>query len=402
MSTSIKKILLIKGFSAYDAVRIFMDELQKGFEKKGIHCETFDASQYDGGDGIFTKNLYPALKKRVENAPDFIISSSGLLLNNLKRCMEILGCSIPLIAYYVDHPFWEHERLSFSMPDYYTVFVDENFTKYANTYYQTSRAFATVHQAGILSPVHSKKFKDRDKKIVFFGSYKNSGEILSEIKRQGGRIVFYIEKILEYGKLHIEKTVEDIVIEVLGEYGIVLPLERFPVILSHMTMVEQYLRSYYRECCIKSLVDHGIEMVVYGDGWENLKVKHRDFLQVHSPVGYREMADIMTNYQYSLNVLPWAKAGFHDRLATSMLNGCVCISDTSTYLEEEKLDGEKMITYRLSEEQKLIEKLEFYMSSDSMAEEMAGKGQEYALKYHTWENRAEQFIHIMEGILSKS
>ena len=104
----------------------------------------------------------------------------------------------------------------------------------------------------------------------------------------------------------------------------------------------------------------------------------------------------MTEYRYSLNVLPWAKDGFHDRIATSMLNGCICITDTSTYIEAENLPGDKLIAYHLNEEDEMVHMVKESMASEKKAEEMARKGQEYALENHTWENRAAQFLKMME------
>ncbi|MBR1742081.1 MAG: hypothetical protein IJ733_09490, partial [Lachnospiraceae bacterium] len=369
MKGNVEKLLLIKGFSGYGAVRVFMDELKAGFEDRGMDCEILDVNEYDQGDGFFQRELFPAILKALEKKPDAVLTSNGLILNHLKRAMKKAGVNIPVIAYYVDHPAWQHERISVSMQNYYTVFVDENYTDYVRTYYGEAKAAATISQAGIVSRYCDRPFSERKKSIVFFGSYSGSGEIYRELDKQSSSAVLYIKKMMEYGKLHPEEKLEDIVLTVFEKEGLSLPKERIPVIMSSMTIVERYLRSYFREQCIRALVENGIEIEIYGDGWERFTVKNSSLLHAHASVAYREMADIMTEYKYSLNVLPWAKAGFHDRLATSMLNGCFCISDTSSYLEAESLHGEKLLTWRLLEEDKMAEKLMEYMDAVGQSEE---------------------------------
>lgn len=41
--------------------------------------------------------------------------------------------------------------------------------------------------------------------------------------------------------------------------------------------------------------------------------------------------------------MPWFKQGAHDRVFNSMLNGAVCVTDTSGYLKDNFIDGENII-----------------------------------------------------------
>lgn len=49
---------------------------------------------------------------------------------------------------------------------------------------------------------------------------------------------------------------------------------------------------------------------------------------------------MLADAKVSLNVMPWFKDGAHDRVFNSILNGAVCVTDPSRYLEEELHEGE--------------------------------------------------------------
>lgn len=56
---------------------------------------------------------------------------------------------------------------------------------------------------------------------------------------------------------------------------------------------------------------------------------------------------MISRSKISVNVMPWFKQGAHDRVFNSMLNGAVCVTDTSGYLKDNFIDGENIIFYNL-------------------------------------------------------
>ncbi len=147
---------------------------------------------------------------------------------------------------------------------------------------------------------------------------------------------------------------------------------------------------------VKEIVDAGIPVEVYGEGWEQLNCERKDLLHCHPSVDYREMLDVFADAQIVINVMPWAKAGFHDRTACGMLNGALVFSDETSYMREERLDGNKLILYTLDAIREVPGKIAYYLKHLDEAERIAQNGYQWAKENHTWENRAQQFMEIFE------
>jgi len=86
--------------------------------------------------------------------------------------------------------------------------------------------------------------------------------------------------------------------------------------------------------------------------------------------------------------MPGLKDGAHDRIFNSMLNGAVCLTDHSKYIDEILTPNSNVVFYGL----KQIEMLPFIVKSlmdDKMHMEMLQQNAfKYALENHTWKQRA--------------
>ena len=100
----------------------------------------------------------------------------------------------------------------------------------------------------------------------------------------------------------------------------------------------------------------------------------------------------------SLNVMPWFKDGAHDRIFNSMLNGAVCLSDGSLYLDEILHDGKDYRLYDLAHLEKLPDMVHDILSNRVKWEQMQKNAYTLASKKHTWADRARR---IHQEILCK-
>lgn len=125
------------------------------------------------------------------------------------------------------------------------------------------------------------------------------------------------------------------------------------------TCAEYYLRGYYRRKILKELVDAGITVHVVGNGWENLYENCPYNLKLLGTVDFEKMGDLMANSKIVLNVMPWFKDGLHDRIPTTMWNGSLCITESSAYIREHFDDMKELVIFKLSEVQKLPQKIAY-------------------------------------------
>lgn len=161
--------------------------------------------------------------------------------------------------------------------------------------------------------------------------------------------------------------------------------------------VDLWVRTYFREKTVQALADGGIPVYLVGKDWEKMPCRHPQFLHYNG-----EMADsafcvrAMSQAKISLNVMPWFKAGAHDRIFTAMLQNSVALTDGSSYLREQFADGDTLVYYSLAHLEALPQLAERLLREPERLYGIACRGRACAEKEHTWARRAEVLRGYME------
>ena len=95
--------------------------------------------------------------------------------------------------------------------------------------------------------------------------------------------------------------------------------------------------------------------------------------------------------------MPWFKDGAHDRIFNTMLNGAVCLTDSSVYLDGILHDGIDCSIYSLSEMGRLPELAVALLAEEDKMQQIADKGYAMAKAGHTWWHRAQVLHELIEG-----
>jgi len=82
--------------------------------------------------------------------------------------------------------------------------------------------------------------------------------------------------------------------------------------------------------------------------------------------------------------MTWHKDGFTERVLNSMLAGAVALSDKTTRLEEEFVNGEDIILFDLVKIDSLPARLKDLLSNDEKLREVAENGRKKVMKKHLW------------------
>ena len=89
---------------------------------------------------------------------------------------------------------------------------------------------------------------------------------------------------------------------------------------------------YIREKIIKTLIESGIKVDVFGDSWKKSPYADNKNLIIHDDIDFEKGLDIMAQSRISLNVMSWHKGGMTERIANAMLNYSVCVTDETSYI----------------------------------------------------------------------
>ena len=98
-----------------------------------------------------------------------------------------------------------------------------------------------------------------------------------------------------------------------------------------------------------------------------------------------------------MNIMSWHKDGFTERVANIMLAHTVLLTDKTTYLEENYVNGKELVMFSLDEIEKLSELIK-RVSGQGQLEQIAEAGYQKTLKRHTWEYQTEELLKALDEI----
>lgn len=106
---------------------------------------------------------------------------------------------------------------------------------------------------------------------------------------------------------------------------------------------------------------------------------------LHPPVGYEEMGALLRKSKICLNSVISFRNGCHERVIEGMLYGAIPLSSSSFWLEEQFVAGEELLLYRQGEEKVQAQRAEALIADAEAWQQMAQRGQDKVLAYHTWD-----------------
>lgn len=370
-------IMFLMGQSQYGALRRLINDTAAGFRKIGYNTLVVDMMQEDFWQQIFwAKENY-----------EFDAAITYNLMGCDSDAIRHIGkkyCSLMC-----DHPIWHEDRLPYADEDTIVWYGDRYNLNYVKKYYPN---IGRVRD--IMGPSdyfqEDVAYSDRLFDLVFIGSYSRPEEIYDYICN------IYSGSVLELVKAFIEKlvvspnlTYEDGLRETLDDFGLNdIVDEQFRDTAGEFRWVNKYIRSYYRDKIIREIIQNGIAIHVSGNGWENFESEYRDNIVIENNDWYTAKK-MIANAKISLNVMPWFKAGFHDRAVSSMLSGSILLTDSSEFIEENFRDMDNVVIYHLDGVQAIPEKIKYLLSHEKKAERIAENGREFAMKNFSWKKMAE-------------
>jgi glycosyltransferase involved in cell wall biosynthesis len=337
------------------------------------------------------------------------------------RCVNII----------VDHPLYYHSKfvaLSERMREQMQIFcIDRTHVAYLRRYYPEF-AVTFLPLAGnleLLSPddtdeqklwssektikvqtmqrekdlCHSAEdwLRSRPYDLVFTGNYTPVEHLYRQIDAcEPDYRTFYHEIMDDLIATPCQTMDETMERHIKSELGEVAPQDARSAIAG-MVFVDICVRSYFREKIIRNLAENEIKVHVFGANWEKLPCgKSENIISSGREVDSRTCLRAISSSKISLNILPWFKDGAHDRVFTAMLCGAVSLTDDSRYLREQFADGEELVFFSLEQAKALPAMIRKLLEQPERMMQLAEKGQDKALAYHTWKNRAQELLVTME------
>ena len=332
----------------------------------------------------------------------FLINNIGLGLNvdgkNFWKCMNA-----PVIDYIVDHPRNFSDSMREPACDLYVFTLDRDHRDYINRFYPKVKE-AIFSPNGGTAIGNGLDYEKRDIDVLYMGNCNRKIQgfpmmpELPEIKNVAAFYEDVINLMFQDPMLPTEKAIE----KYFESHNIDLNDEKmFIFSTKYEGNIETYIRRFYKLEGIKALDDEGVRVDIYGTQWDDENYVFSDNIHVHNRIGIEELMNIIGHAKISLCFIPWFKNGCSEKNFDSMLNGALCVSDRSGYLEENYRDGDNIVYFDLNNPKQMAADIKWLLKNPDAAAKIAQRGYETAMAYDTWYKRYEKVVDYAYHIIDQ-
>ena len=234
--------------------------------------------------------------------------------------------------------------------------------------------------------------------LVFAGNYEPPENFNVYIERIDDEYTAFYMGVINELKEHPDRLLEDVMKKHILREIPEATFEEIRETLGNIIFLDMYIRFFFRGEVIRILAGAGLKVHVFGSGWEKLTCGKKENIIIGGSLDSLGCLKKIAEAKISLNVMPWFKDGAHDRIFNTMLNGAVCVTDSSIYLDTILKDGENAALYSLNSLESLPEIIKGLLDSPERMQRIADAGYQMARNGHTWEYRAEEIMKILESI----
>lgn len=379
-----KRIIFIKG--KLETLDYFIDQLADSADKLGIEY-------YIINTGI-PESYGEALEEYVKlgRCAVFMINQIGLLLseNGQNYWKER---NIPVYDLIVDHPYNYADALECPPADINVIVIDRNHEKFIRKYYPEIRNIYFMPD-GENEAEGRMQYKDRPIDILYVGDCQLSTPFIEipDMSDKGMEMYSTVYNILlQKPGLSIEETME-LYFEAKGGYT---KEQVKQYILNYGFIISDNVRRYYKLKTMHALESTGASIVIYGKGWDARDEAWQPNVSINARISSEECNRMLGKAKIGLNCMPWFKDGCSERVFNIMLNGAVCLTDTSKYLLERFEHGNELVFYNLEDMEKMKQNVCWLLENPNAASQIAQAGYEAAIRNDTWLCRMGEIAKMM-------
>lgn len=382
-----RPILVYKGDPiCHNVLTVFAEQFGAALSRAGEHVIYFD---FEKEEVNCVLRYMDQRFKAVVGVQSYLFSIK--MLDEIHYLHEyIYG---PKFNFIFDHPIWVKSHMGNQYPNYYLLTHDENYVSFAERYFQ-KKTFL-FPPAGMAPQTDEERERIYD--ITFVGTYGDYMEQILWIHEQERPLRFLANKFLLKMRHNPGLTLEEAFSQTLCALGMELDDEAFVEKLYAVRRAVYCVMHNYRSRVIKTLLDSGLQVDVFGDSWYHCPLRVYPNLICHPDITVEESLTIWQQSKLSLNVMSWHKGGFTERMAGIMLAGAVLVTDDTSYLHG-RYDEKDMIVYRLDCLEELPGQIAGVLLEEEKRRKMAENGRRKTEKEHTWDRRAGQFLELLEEL----
>lgn len=394
-----RKLRIVMFYSETESFNFFTDRLAEGLQERGHEVCICDLEDRED----VTEYSYGALNRFILKKVDVVICFDGLGTREEQFIEQWDRHQAVVIDILMDPPFRFHPTLE-KHPERYQLFCcDLEHVGYVKKYFQKEvPKVAFMPHVGVLpkegAPIIP--FKERRYDLLFSGSYVRPEAYLEKIQGlfpKDPEICRLYQRIYEALLEDSSLTIEAAVLSTLKRLRYSVSDTMLKMLLNRSLYVDWAIRMYHRGRVVSALGEAGFELYLLGHGWEeHPSLRYANVHRIEGQVPYAQTLVHMADAKINLNVMPWFKAGTHDRIFNTLLQHSLPLTDPSIWITENFKDGVDIALYDLDHLEKLPGIARKLLEDPSGTEEMVRRGYEKVSRSFTWSNCTDWILEAVE------
>ena len=384
------RVMLIKGRSAYDALRIFTDGLAEAFAARGYQPVVLDVPA--------EPDLAAALRREAAVGPITLVHSFTLLGEwrdgEGRTVGEITGA--PHVIQFVDYPFTHMQRLDGCTRAAAILTIDESHVEAINSVYGADH-FAHVGfcpHAAIGQPAPREAdagaFADaRDIPILFCGTFYKPDT--PPWAAQEARIRRIFEGAVELALAAEWMPALEALDQSMADAGLNPADPSLASFRKNATFVHEHVRAFRRFELLKAAAKAGLPLHVYGKGFEKHLYRFKSFIH-GGEADLNQAIALMRRSRVVLNINANFGRGSHERPLTALMAGAAPATDHSAFYAARFSPEKEVLLYRWKALDEGMARVAALSADCEAAFAMAGAGQARVLAEHTWAQRIDVIL----------
>lgn len=396
-----KKLRIVMFYSDVESFNFFTDCLEEELIKRGH--EIFILNLQGGSDESL--HSYKHFNEFISEKVDVAICFDALAIR-LERFVKLWDSHETVVVdIHMDPPLRFHPVL-LNPPQKYLMFCcDREHVEYVKEYFgNTVNHVEFMPHVGVMPEknVQVIPYKDRRYDILFCGTYYKPELRFSEIEKvcpKDSNTYSLYQSIFNNLKKNSRLSIWKGCLDTLQQSGMEISDIALKKLLGSISCIDWAIRMYQRERVVAALAESGLEIHLLGRGWENHPSAGRaNVYRIHDRIPYRETLSYMADARINLNVMPGFKAGTHDRIFNTLLQYSLPLTDSSTWIDENFIDGTDIRLYDLDHLDRLPGIACEMLEDTGKAESIIQKGYEKVAGQWTWSHCANWILKAVEEV----
>ena len=383
---------IILFYSGIESFNYFTDEIDIELQKLGHETFILDLRDANNTPGHSLRNLYHFTKAPVDAA----IGYDQMPVTGPAYVELWNDLNIPVISIFMDPPF-RFGNYNRALPKAYLRFCCdvEHITWCKRFCSDTMPNVYFLPHGATVPDKEAPSWENKKYDILFSGTYYKPESYIKTIREKySGAVQKILLDAIEFMKADPSFSFPSAVDRILSyaDYN-ADDLTRLSVMESGEE-ADWFIRMYYREKVINSVLESGRDLWIVGRGWENYpEFNHPHLHHISERIPFADSLDIMADAKINLNVMPWYKDGTHDRVFNTLLRNSIPLTDPSTYLKEHFKNQDSIYYYKLTDLNMIPETIQEILDNPENTKVVIERGKSIVFEKYTWR-------HIVANILN--